>query len=226
MSNCKYRHFYYWENLIRKNEIITEGFFRDIPMNENSIFINTVIVNCETSIFYDWWICYPDINSALGFIQNVFLASAFDVHLMPEQDKVILLTGTVEELLEIAEDSPMGSNKDTIPELREFKVEIDSIWEEDEEKRFDLLKAYSIRFNDRWGNGDNLFFYFHIFKSAEDVGKHIIDGYETEDMLDYFVDETGLTREQWEELYMNVYNNEFIKKRFMDILNNKICDLL
>ena len=226
MNNHKCKEFYYWENLIVKNENLTEGYFRGIPLSKESIYINTVIVNCDTSVLYDWWICFPDAFSALGFIQYIYITSAFNSHLSPEDDYVAIVNGTTEELLESAETGTNCTNKELISDMRDFIKEIECLWLLDDEKIFTELKKFSLKFNNRWGGISNVFSYFNVFKSPEEVGRHVIEGYEAENMIDYFAEETGLTKEQWEEVYLNIYNNEFMKKRFMDILNNKICNLL
>lgn len=226
MKNQKYREFYYWENLIRKNVNLTEGYFRGIPLCRESIFVNTVIVNCDTSVLYDWWLCFPDVASALGFIQNIFITSAFNSYLSPEEDFVAIINGTTEELLEAAESGTNCTRKELIPEMRRFMEVIDNIWKEDDENVFEKLKEYSLEFSNRWGEISNVFSYFSIFKSPEEIGRYVLEGYEAENIVDYFTEETGLTKEQWEDVYQNVYENEFMKKKFMDILNNKICNLL
>jgi uncharacterized membrane protein len=226
MKNQKYREFYYWENLIQKNENLTEGYFRGIPLSKESVFVNTVIVNCDTSVLYDWWICFPDNFSALGFIQNIFLTSAFNSYLSPEEDYVAIINGTTEELLEAAESGTNCTRKELIPQMRSFMEAADAIWDEEREDIFLKLKEYSMKFNNRWGEISEVFAYFNIFQSPLEVGQYVIEGYEVENMVDYFTEETGLTKEEWEDVYLNIYDNEFMKKKFMDILNNKICNLL
>lgn len=221
MKETKYKNFYFWENLIRKKEVITSGYFRGFNLTRNSIFLNTVIVNYNTGILYDWWICYPNISATLGFIQNVFLISAFDAFLLPEQETVCIVTGTLGEFLEVAKDNESMDNKDYIPEMEEFADMIEKIWNADEEALYEEVKNYSEKYNRRWGKKNTVFSYFHVFNCAEEVGRYIIKDYERENMISYFTEDTGLTKEQWEEIYLNVYENEFLRKRFMDILNHK-----
>lgn len=224
MLNEKYRHFYFWENLIKNDEKIFEGLFRNQTITEQSVFLNTVIVNCNTNILYDNWICFPEVEAALGFIQNVFMTSAFDTYLSPTEDSINIINETVEELLETVDYESSELKRMSIEEIKTFIEEIDVIWDGD--NIYDKLKCFSYKFNDRWGKVDSIFFYFNIFDSASEVGDYVIKGYEEENMLDYFKEETGLTKEQWQDIYQNVYQNAFIKKRFMDILNNRICNLI
>lgn len=226
MRNYKYKEFYYWENLIVKNENLTEGYFRGIPLSKESVFVNTVIVNCDTSVLYDWWMCFPDTTAALGFIHNIYITSAFNSHLSPEDDCVSIVNGTAEELFESLESDENCSKREDIAEMRDFLKEIEGIWLQDEKNILMELKKYSQRFNNRWGGINKVFSYFNVFESPEEVGRYVIEGYEAENIIEYFEEETGLTKEQWEDIYLNIHNNEFMKKRFMDILNNKISNLL
>ncbi len=43
----KYNNLFYWENLLIERENIWSGNFKDIPINENSLFINTTIIDYE-----------------------------------------------------------------------------------------------------------------------------------------------------------------------------------
>ncbi|MDP4089663.1 MAG: hypothetical protein Q8930_10395 [Bacillota bacterium] len=224
MKNSKYRQFFFWENLISKNENLTEGYFRGITLTKESVFINTVIVNSDTGILYDWWICFPDTEAALGFIQNIYITSAYNSYLSPKEDYVAIIMGTPEELLDALEDSENCSNKEDIPEMRSFLEKADRLWVE--EDLFSAMRDFSSEFNERWGIIGPVFFYFNVFRDAQEVGQYVVDGYEAEKMTAYFTEETGITREQWQDIYTSVYDNDFMRKKFMDILNNKICKML
>jgi hypothetical protein len=45
-------------------------------------------------------------------------------------------------------------------------------------------------------------------------------------MLDYFEDESGLSKEEWISTCSSVYENDFSRMKFLDILNNRTKDII
>nr|WP_278001212.1 hypothetical protein [Clostridium botulinum] len=43
----KYNNLFYWENLLVETENIWSGNFKDIPISQKSLFINTTIIDYE-----------------------------------------------------------------------------------------------------------------------------------------------------------------------------------
>ena len=59
----KYNNLFYWENLLVETENIWSGNFKDIPISQKSLFINTTIIDYEKNIFDNNWAVYPDVKS-------------------------------------------------------------------------------------------------------------------------------------------------------------------
>jgi hypothetical protein len=225
MKNEKYRHFYYWENQMKKSTDLARNPFESLPITKESVFINTVIVNCNTSIVDNCWISFPNVQAAIGYIQNIFITTAFDAYLLPGEEFSII-NGSVDAVLEMAESGENCCNKEAIPLMKQFAKEIDNLWLLPEEKCFSEFKNYSLKFNKQWGKVYNVFFHFDVFISPKEMGEEIISQFEEEHMLDYFEEITGLTKEQWLEVYNNVFENEFMREKFIDILNNRLRDII
>jgi hypothetical protein len=156
----------------------------------------------------------------------VFLPTAFALILFPEPGEFITPMATVKELLDSADEIDDDKNLDLIAAMRNHDAELHSIWDLDEDEIWRSLHHFSQRFNEIWGKSTDLFFYFNIFSTPMEIGEYLIEEYEKEEMLDYFEDESGMTKEEWMDTCEGVYENDFMRLKFMDILNNRVEDIL
>jgi hypothetical protein len=217
----KYKQYFFWENVLTNNEEVWKNSFRNMPLTHESRFINTVIVDCNNSIMEDNWVYYPSAEALLGFIHHVFLPTAFALILFSESGEFITPMATVKDLLDLAEEVNEDKNRARVALMRKQDEELENIWKMDEEEMWAMLYNFSQEFNQEWGKNTDIFFYFNIFKTPIDVGEYLVAEYEKDEMLDYFEEESGLTKEEWFNTCNKVYENDFLRLKFMDILNNR-----
>jgi len=222
----KFKQYYFWENLLKNNEEVWKNSFRNMPLSRNSKFINTVVVDCNNGVIEDNWVYYPNEEALLGFIHHVFLPTAFALILFRESDEFITPMATVKELLDSIEEMEEGENRESIHVMRLQDDELEALWNMDRGDVWDGLQKFSQKFNETWGKNLDVFFYFNIFETPVEIGKYLIAEYEKDQMLDYFEDESGLTKEAWMSLCNSVYENDIARIKFMDILNNRTKDII
>ncbi len=58
------------------------------------------------------------------------------------------------------------------------------------------------------------------------LGKNLFEAYDEIDDEARMEEQLGVSKTQWLEICENVFDNEFTNKRFTDILNNRIVDLI
>ena len=219
----KYDSDYYWENIVKKDK--SDNPFANEPITEESVFFHGVIINCHGDS-YERWLHLPNIEALLGFLNYVFVTMAFCAFLSKE--KGLLIQGDLDEMLDIMNDSEKCSQKDLISEMREFGSQIRELWNCDGEKCFDELKKFLVGYNERWNKGLELFSYFDVFKSPFELGKYMVDSYENSEETDISMleDQLGVTKAEWLDICNTVYENDFMKRKFTEILNNRIKDML
>ena len=222
----KYKQYYFWENVLKNNEEVWKNSFRNLPLEHNSRFINTVVVDCNNGVVEDNWAYYPRVEALLGFIHHVFLPTAFALILFSESGEFVTPTATVKDILDIVEEVDDGKNSDHIEVMRKQDAELENIWNTDKEEIWTKLYNFSQEFNQIWGKSMDVFFYFNIFKTPVEVGEYLINEYEKDQMLDYFEEESGLTKEEWISTCRGVYENDFLRLKFIDILNNRTKDII
>jgi len=140
----------------------------------------------------------------------------------------LLIQGDIDEMLDIMTDSEKCSQKYLIPEMREFSSQIRQLWNCDGVKCFDELKNFLVKYNERWNKGLELFSYIDVFKSPLELGEFIVDSYENSEQTDISMieDQLGVTRDEWLNICSTVNENDFMKRKFTEILNNRIKDML
>jgi hypothetical protein len=156
----------------------------------------------------------------------VFLPTAFALVLLSEEGEFVTPMATAKEVLDLAEEINEDKNRGYIKIMRLQDAELEAIWDMDEEEMWRSLYHFTQGFNEIWGKTMDVFFYFNIFKTPMAVGEHLINEYENDEMLDYFEDESGLSKEEWISTCSSVYENDFSRIKFLDILNNRTKDII
>ena len=217
----KYDNYYYWENIVKKDKRINP--FANDPITEETVFFHGVIINCHGDS-YVRWLHFPNNKALLGFLNHIFVSIAFFSFLSNEIK--FLVQCNLDEMLDIMSTSNKCSKKDLIPEMREFHTQIRALWTCDGENFFDELKMFLADYNERWNKDFELLSYIDVFKSPFELGKYLIDSYENSEntninMLEF---QLGVSKEEWLNICSTVYENDFMKRKFTEILNNRIKD--
>lgn len=222
MAANKYRSYDYWHHLIINHRLEYDGLFLRLPMTRESLIAHHAIVNCYGE-FEAGWMVYPEVDAVLGYLEFVFLPAAFLTWCGREDERAILIPeGSAEDFVEFAAFSGKFKYLDEIPLMRETARQLDPLWLlPDQEKRVGL-RAFTQILQDTWPTRQDVFFFFHLFESTVEVSEDIIKGYEEDGLLDYFEQEIGMTKEEWLHVAEQAYENEFMRHKFIDILNNRI----
>jgi hypothetical protein len=197
-----------------------------MPITRDSVFAHLVIVNCygESS---DVWVYYPNVRALLGMLQYIYIPSAFNTKLLgKDNEELEIPMCTVEDLLEIAEDGTNCKHKDLIPVMYEHIEEFEDIWNKEDEEAFNSLLEFSRDFNECWNKDKDIFFYFNVFRTPLDLGSYLVSAYEEDEMLEFLEEDLGLKKDEWINLCNSVYENEFMRRKFVGILNNRIKDMV
>lgn len=219
----KYNNYYYWENIVKKDK--SDNPFADDLITEESVFFHGVVINCHGGS-YERWLHFPDIKALLGFLNYIFVPMAFGAFLSNETE--LLIHGNLDELLDIMSDSEKCNQKDLIPQMRESSRQIRVLWNCDGEKCYGELNNFLTHYNERWNKNHELFSYFDIFKSPSELGKFLVESYEDSEEVDISMleNQLGVQKEEWLAICSQVYENDFMKRKFTEILNNRINDML
>lgn len=221
---CKYDHYYYWKNLMEQKGH-DNPFARD-KITENSVFLNGVIVNCFKGS-YNRWLHFPDIRALIGFLSYVFIPTAFFMFLS-EEDEDVMINSDLDELLNIMQESDKCQEKELIPLMKEFSIRLKELWNYEYNECFNALKNFSASYNKQWNQTLEEFSYFEVFNSPRELGKYVVELYEKSEDVDIsrLEEQLGVAKEEWLSICDKVYENDFMNRKFTELLNNRIGDML
>ncbi len=219
----KYNNCYYWENIVKKDKC--DNPFANEPITEESVFFHGVIINCHGES-YERWLHFPNNEALCGFLNYVFVPMSFFAFLSNETE--LLSQGNLDEVLDIMSESEKCNKKELIPQMREFSNQLDMLWNCDREKCYGELKKFLTHYNERWNQGHELFSYCDVFKSPLELGKYMVDLYENSEELEISMleDQLEVSKGEWLNICSTVYENDFMRRKFTEILNNKLKDML
>lgn len=228
MKKSKYNSYYYWENLINKEEGIWENPFKDMLITQESKFSHYVAVNCYGES-QDVWAYYPSVKALLGFLQYVYIPTAFNILLLDKNiEELAIPMCTAEELLEAASEGTKTVNKEYIPIMEQELMELKRLWQLDDEECYRGLQKFQVEFNSNWNSRNDIFCYFDIFESPIEVGRYIIESYENDEIVDLerIEEYLGVKKEEWLHICETLYDSDFMKRKFVEVLNNRIEDMI
>ncbi len=214
----------YWMTKINDHQPIWCGLFEKEPINEKSIIISSVILNPYSNQHEEAWAVYPNPQSILGFLQYIFLPTAY-IGLIKRQDTdqdVYYFEENLSTLLAgFKEEHPEKTS--LINKMEKLTIELDRLWYEDDVYCFQKLKHWSSEFNQDWKEDSFIILNFNIFASPLDAVKAIIKVYEDDLDIKDLEDEIGLTKNDFIKLAKDdIFHSAFMRRKFTDILTNRL----
>lgn len=211
---CKYNNHFYWEHALFSQKDIYKHFLIDTISPKETIFINTTIIDYNNNIFDNNWGCYSNIKALLGFIQYIYIPSAFYHIINKDTEDILIPICSSNELIEHIREMSSEHNE----YMENTLLELTSYWELEDHLCLTLIKDFCNRFNSLWNIG-NMLLYINIFLSPLDIAQHIIS---KEDFIEVFEEELGMRKEEFISICNDFYKNKFIQRTFVDFLNNKV----
>lgn len=222
--SSKFNSFYYWDNLIENEEKISNGNFKDFIPKKDSVYAHCAIVNCDGNS-YNSWICYPNVKSLMGFFQYVFLPTAYNTKILGHSIEEISISNTpIDYMIKQAIENRLLKDANLIESMNESYYSLIKLWDFNENESFDKFKNYIVDFNNKWLKEEKIFFYFNIFKNPLDIKEKTLEVYEKFDELDLY-NRLGMDKEQWVNMCNEYYENDLIRKFFVNKLNTYIKDI-
>jgi hypothetical protein len=222
MKQNKYLISDYWRKKIGDNELFWGGLFDNLPICRDSVIVNPVILNSYSNQREDAWAVYHNPQSVIGFLKFIYLPTAFMGLIEEELDYQYYFQEDLGELLaELKEEKPYKLA--VFEKMESFYYELNNCWREDNKSCLLNLKHWSTGFNKNWEGINGVIFSFNIFDSPIETADYIVKSYEEDLGIDFLEDDIGLTKSQFLDLAgEEIYSNEFMKRKFTDILTNKL----
>ena len=223
MRKSKYSISEYWRNKISQNEKFWYGLFNKQSINHDSIIISPVILNSYSNQAEDGWAVYPNVQSVLGFLQYIYLPTAFTGIIKGENmDYPYYFQEDLgENLYEYKETYP--EKVQLIEKMENLFYDLITLWDHDHDHSLEMLKQWTQDFNRDWEESKYISCSFHVFGAPKEAADFIVAVYEEDLDIKFFEDEIGLSKDEFLQLASDdLYQNDFLKRKFTDILTNRL----
>ncbi|HLQ74229.1 MAG TPA: hypothetical protein VK125_08360 [Bacillota bacterium] len=223
MRQSKYAFPSFWKQKIEENEPFWEGLFENKPITQSSVILNPVIMNPYSDQAENSWIVYPNPQSVIGYLKYLYLPTAFIGLIEEEMDNPYYFVEDLIVLLdELKEENINKMNVISIME-RDY-IQLDELWDMSESACLEKVVEWTRNFNKTW-NWHNVSLNVHLFRSPKEAMNYVIKAYETQELgIEQLENDLGFTVQQLREISSDaIFTNEFMKRKFIDLLDNRLA---
>lgn len=213
--------FYFWENLVKNTENILFGGNDSRLITPESIIIYIGIIDTEKDIFRSGWSSHEDLDTALGFLQHVFLPTCFYTWIDRNGKGLFIPLSPFEVLKEevlkeITEDDKRVSKE--VKKMEDLYSLLTSMWASEKEIKVRKLKEFSNNFNIFWNKEPQKKLFIKIFEKPIEIYDYIFED-EFEEVVE---EEIEMSIEDFKFMLENSYDEPLINKNLIKTLNIKI----
>ncbi|PAB57140.1 hypothetical protein [Anaeromicrobium sediminis] len=217
--------YYFWENKIRNTDSILFGSIGQKRLTKESVIIYIGILDKKKDLLRCGWSSHVDVSTALGFLQYVFLPTAFYTWIDRESDGFYIPLSPFhvlkEEVLKnVKKEDCKDINNDAIRMERAYDY-LNNIWKDDDEIKNKKLKKFCKDFNIIWDEEPEKKLFIRVFEKCEEIADFILEQVE-EEFEEVIEEEIGMSIDQLKFMCENAYNEPFINRNLIKILNTKI----
>jgi len=222
MKQSKYSIFDYWRTKLNQNELFWSGLFENQPIGRDSVIISPVILNSYSNQAEVAWAVYPNVKSVIGFLKFIYLPTAFIGFIQKETEYLYYFQEDLDDVLdEYKEKYP--EKIDLITKMEHFYYHLEELWGKDDASCLEGLKQWTNGFNENWEESVGVSLTFHVFRSPKEAADYIVKTYEEDLGIESLEDDIGLTKNEFLQLASDdIYQNDFLKRKFADILTNRL----
>lgn len=217
-----YKHHYFWEHMILNHANLWEGYFENANITQDSRIIYTGILDNEKNIFHYGFAVYPSTYKLLGFLQNVFLPTAFftwfDGNCNDFYMPLASYPTVVSEVIDCTKDIDLNS----VDSMNNSYSFLNNLWLFDESLLNIALKSFCEKFNNDWDKDSNKKIFLQIFDSPSDVFNFIKNSVGWSDCDEFIEEEISMSLDKLKFTCDNILTEPLLNKKFIDILNINI----
>lgn len=214
-----YNNFSFWENKILNDEDLWEGYFENKEITKTSKIIYTGIFDLDKDILQCGWAAYPDDNSLLGFLQFIFLPTAFFSWFDRKSDNFYIPVADFETLAsETLKSNNSDIDLDFVNSMQESHNLISNLWNYSDDSISSELKSFCDKFNATWNNDPKQKLFIKIFDNPCDIFEFVRECI-IRDSKDLIEEDISMTLDSLRFACENAIEEPLLNKRFIDILN-------
>lgn len=207
---------YYWENFLDKY------IDKEIEAKKDSYMLKFYIINQGLNETFYKWFSFSNKEELLGFIKFIALPSAYCSKAFGEKENSVLVTAAIyEDVLELLRNNNVGVAKDIIDN---FKKDYKKIEEIENNQNFDLemIRIFCKDFGYPLDHNTKVFTDIRVYENIKTLGKELINKFEQAGRMDELEKQMNMSKDEIENMFLNIDNNPFMLKRINTFLDSKL----
>lgn len=214
-----YNNLSFWANEIINDNNLWEGYFNNKEITKDSKIIYTGILDLNKNILQCGWAVYPCAYSLLGFLQYVYLPTAFFIWFDHKSDLFYIPVSDFEDVVSnTLKYSNSNVNLNSVNSMKNNHDFLNSLWNSSPEILSSKLNTFSDTFNTTWDNDPNQKLFIKIFDSTCDTFKFIKESIAW-NSKEFIEEDISMTFEALRFACENAIDEPLLNRRFIDILN-------
>ena len=213
-----YNSYSIWQGILENNDDIWEGNPFNVKLNEETIFLQTRFYNSNS--YHNDFVMLNDIDAIVGFLKYIFLPTAYETYLK-DNYTIEYAIGDTNSLIDSLKETDKA-NKNQMKKMQNDINGLNDLWNISKKDKMESLEEFKNNYRNKWDNGDNVFCDFEIYYSPAEIIDNMIEGFGEGNMIDILEEQVGIKVEDINNLKKQVFEDEFLNKKFIDILNNKL----
>lgn len=214
-----YNNLSFWKNEIVKDNNLWEGYFDNKEITNNSKIIYSGILDLNKNILQCGWAVYPCSYSLLGFLQYVYLPTAFFVWFDRKSDNLYIPISKFNAVVsETLKSNTSNINLNSVSSMKETYDFLNNLWNTDNSSLSFKLSNFCDSFNQTWDNDPNQKLFIKIFDSPKDTFE-FVKNVLISDTEDFVEEDISETLDTFKFACDNAIDEPLLNKRFIDILN-------
>ncbi|MBB6216084.1 hypothetical protein HNQ80_002183 [Anaerosolibacter carboniphilus] len=221
----KKNNFYFWEKKIRDTEDILFGNIDKKRLTRESLIVYIGILDSKKGLVRSGWSSHGDVNTALGFLQHVFLPTAFYTWIDRKSDGFYIPLSPFhvlrEEVLKsVMEDEDGNIANDAIKMEKAYNY-LNSMWKYDDAEKRKKLIQFCSDFNLSWDQEPEKKLFVRVFEKSEEIVEFILENI-VDEFEEVIEEELEMSIEQLRFMCEHAYDESLINKNIIELLNIRI----
>ncbi|MGV8147213.1 MAG: hypothetical protein ACLKAK_10315 [Alkaliphilus sp.] len=212
--------YYFWENRIKETDDILIGNIDGVKITVDTPIIYIGILDKKKGILKSGWSVHESIDSALGFINYVFLPTAFFTWGARNVEGFYVPLSPIEIVMrEIQKENSISDTK--ILQMNDCFKQIGTFYDSSKKEKYSQLELFCNKFNLLFDEDLGRKLFLRVFEKTEMIVDFVFvnDENEFEEVIE---EEMNMSINDFKFICENVYVEPFINKTFIEQLNTKM----
>ncbi|MGV8146582.1 MAG: hypothetical protein ACLKAK_09700 [Alkaliphilus sp.] len=212
--------YYFWENRIRNTDDILVGNIDGVKITSETPIIYVGILDKKKGILKSGWSVHGSIDSALGFINYVFLPAAFLTWGASEIEGFFVPLSPFKIVMrEISKENSIQASE--ILQMNDLFKRVSIFNDLSSKEKYNQIEIFCNEFNIRYDENSGRKLFLRVFEKSKRIVDFVFEDRENE-FEKVVEEEIDMSISDLKFICENVYEEPFINKTFIEQLNSKI----